>query len=126
MIAAAASFLIAVACFSAVARAADPVANVSIDPPVPAAGATFMIQITVEGSHDALPPKLPSGAGFDVTGGPSTQQSFSSFNGRTSLSLSFVYTARAKTAGEYTIPPISVTADGKVVKTAEMKFRVRA
>jgi hypothetical protein len=93
-------------------------------------GAPFTLQIQVEGSDQVERPDLSSLAGFQVQeagGGQNNSQSISIVNGKISRvvqrGFTFNYRLTAKSAGELTIPAISVTAEGQTRRTQPIRIR---
>lgn len=76
-----------------------------------AAGETFEVRFTVNGSAEQFQP--PSFAGLQVVSGPNQSTSMTSVNGKTTMSVSLGYYLVAEKEGEYTIQPATVQAGGK-------------
>jgi len=95
-------------------------------PNVVSTGEQFRLSFTLNERGTDL--KLPDLSAFDVLMGPSTSQSSSiqMINGQTTqtVSFSYIYILRAKTEGTYTIRPASITVDGKVYDSNELKIEV--
>jgi len=82
-------------------------------------GEPFLFQIQVQGSDAPEPPDVSSLKGFDVQtlgGRPSNRESITIINGQMSRVVErayvFSYRLTAKQPGQFTIPSLSVTADG--------------
>jgi hypothetical protein len=87
------------------------------------------VALTVEISGDGFRtielPKLPSLTGLQyMSTSPNTSQSFSMINGVTSRKYGYTYFLQALETGEYTIPSIKVTIDGKEYATAPIKVKI--
>src|SRR5690606_32591375 len=93
------------------AHAQDLTVTASASRTTVAAGETFEIRFTVNGSAEQFQP--PSFAGLQVVSGPNQSTSMTSINGKTTMSVSLGYYLVAEKEGEYTIQPATVQADGK-------------
>ena len=95
-------------------------------PSVVATGEQFRLSYTVNRSASNL--KVPTFEGFELLMGPNTSQSssFSMINGKTTQSVSFSYTylMLGSKEGTYTIPPATITVDGKQYKSNELTIQV--
>lgn len=95
-------------------------------PNVVSTGEQFRLSFTLNERGTDL--KLPDLSAFDVLMGPSTSQSssFQMINGKTtqSVNFSYIYILKAKTEGTYTIRPASISVDGKVYTSNELKIEV--
>jgi hypothetical protein len=85
-------------------------------------GVPFSVTIVLEDIQEYDPPKMPSVPGLKLVGGPSTNQSSSfhlNINGRTmqSQSVSLTYQYVVEEEGAYTIPALTIVADGTEFRT---------
>jgi hypothetical protein len=88
-----------------------------------AAGETVELQIKVTGPGDARPPEEISIDGLEIhsTG---TSRQFEIHNFATSSSVTYNYTILPLRAGRFTIPPQTVFAGGKTLRTPELVLNV--
>jgi BatD DUF11 like domain len=86
-------------------------------------GESVELQIKVTGPGDARPPEEISIDGLEIhaTG---TSRQFEIHNFATSSSVTYNYTILPLRAGRFTIPPQTVLAGGKVLRTPELKLNV--
>src|SRR5262245_26351996 len=86
-------------------------------------GETVELQIKVTGPGDARPPEEISIDGLEIhsTG---TSRQFEIHNFSTNSSVTYNYTILPLRAGRFTIPPQTVTAGGKVLRTPELALNV--
>jgi hypothetical protein len=86
-------------------------------------GETVELQIKVTGPGDARPPEEISIDGLEIhsTG---TSRQFEIHNFATSSSVTYNYTILPLKAGRFTIPPQTVLAGGKVLRTPELVLNV--
>src|SRR5213596_1465490 len=86
-------------------------------------GETVELQIKVTGPGDARPPEEISIDGLEIhaTG---TSRQFEIHNFTTNSSVTYNYTVLPLQAGRFTIPPQTVRAGGKVLKTPELVLNV--
>src|SRR4030095_12221783 len=86
-------------------------------------GETVELQIKVTGPGDARPPEEISIDGLEIhsTG---TSRQFEIHNFSTSSSVTYNYTILPLKAGRFTIPPQTVTAGGKILRTPELALNV--
>jgi hypothetical protein len=86
-------------------------------------GETVELQIKVTGPGDARPPEEISIDGLEIhsTG---TSRQFEIHNFSTSSSVTYNYTILPLRAGRFTIPPQTVLAGGKVLRTPELSLNV--
>jgi hypothetical protein len=87
------------------------------------------VALTVEVSGDGFRtielPKLPSLTGLQyMSTSPNTSQSFSMINGVTSRKYGYTYFLQTLETGDFTIPAIKVTVDGKEYSTSPIKVKV--
>lgn len=110
------------------ARAQNAVrANARLNSGVVKLGSTVTLSVEVEGTADASLAPLPTVKGLRLTqvGGSSYNESMSLFNGRRTVSRSLTWNIAVQPLekGEYTIPPITVKADGKEIETREVTLK---
>src|SRR5213592_4285722 len=88
-----------------------------------AVGETVELQIKVTGPGDARPPEEISIDGLEIhaTG---TSRQFEIHNFTTNSSVTYNYTVLRLRAGRFTIPPQTVRAGGKLLKTPELVLNV--
>src|SRR5262245_42138696 len=88
-----------------------------------AVGETVELQIKVTGPGDARPPEDISIDGLEIhsTG---TSRQFEIHNFSTSSSVTYNYTILPLRAGRFTIPPQTVRAGGKILRTPELMLNV--
>ncbi len=95
-------------------------------PSVVAIGEQFRLSYTVNKSASNL--KVPTFEEFELLMGPNTSQSssFSMINGKTTQSVSFIYTylMLGMKEGTYKIPPATIIVDGKQYKSNELTIQV--
>src|SRR5213080_1564754 len=86
-------------------------------------GETVELQIKVTGPGDARPPEEISLDGLEIhsTG---TSRQFEIHNFATSSSVTYNYTILPLRAGRFTIPPQTVFAGGKTLRTPELVLNV--
>src|SRR5204863_4540838 len=86
-------------------------------------GETVELQIKVTGPGDARPPEEISIDGLEIhsTG---TSRQFEIHNFATSSSVTYNYTILPLRAGRFTIPPQTVRAGGKILRTPELALNV--
>src|SRR4030095_5492282 len=116
------AFLVAAACIDfAFADAPSVTAVLSISEAT--VGETVELQIKVTGPGDARPPEEISidGLGIHSTG---TSRQFEIHNFSTSSSVTYNYTILPLRAGRFTIPPQTVRAGGKILRTPELALNV--
>ncbi len=95
-----------------VTAAQDITFDVSVDRKTVALGESLVLSMTVRGNQSAGPFELPSLDGFDSRYlGPSTHVSI--VNGRYSSSIAYNYRLIPLKAGTFTVPPITVTINGR-------------
>ncbi|MGC3988717.1 MAG: BatD family protein [Chthoniobacteraceae bacterium] len=91
--------------------------NVALDSSQVDVGETATLQLTVSGADNADDPKIPSVAHLQIqaVGRQTSYNASLSFGGGNSITqqLIFSYSVTADQAGNYTIPAITVSADGK-------------
>src|ERR1700756_5661451 len=86
-------------------------------------GETVELQIKVTGPGDARPPEKISVDGLEIhsTG---TSRQFEIRNFSTNSSVTYNYTILPLRAGRFTIPPQTVHAGGKILRTPELALNV--
>src|SRR5262249_23668343 len=86
-------------------------------------GETVELQIKVTGPGDARPPEEISIDGLEIhsTG---TSRQFEIHNFTTNSSVTYNYTILPLKAGRFTIPPQTVRAGGKILRTPELALNV--
>src|ERR1043166_3056683 len=86
-------------------------------------GETVELQIKVTGPGDARPPEEISIDGLEIhsTG---TSRQFEIHNFSTNSSVTYNYTILPLRAGRFTIPPQTVRAGGKILRTPELALNV--
>lgn len=86
-------------------------------------GETVQLQIKVAGPGDARPPEEISIDGLEIhsTG---TSRQFEIHNFSTNSSVTYNYTILPLRAGRFTIPPQTVQAGGKILRTPELALNV--
>jgi hypothetical protein len=112
------------------AAAAEPTVKASVQPSTVAAGTPFLLSIEISGNSISQP-QIPDLDGALIEKAPS--QSFSSMQAEFSGTRRSVvqtqhlgYQAVADRPGKVTIPPISITVDGKVLSTQPLVVTVVA
>lgn len=106
---------------------ADDVTFVASAPKSVVLGQRFRLTYTVN-TTDAKEPIIADMPDFDILSGPniSTQQSYSSVNGKTtsSVSVTFTYILLPKSEGEFTIQPAKINAKGKEITSNSLSIKV--
>lgn len=106
---------------------ADDVTFVASAPKSVVLGQHFRLTYTVN-TTDAKEPIIADMPDFDILSGPniSTQQSYSSVNGKTtsSVSVTFTYILLPKSEGEFTIQPAKINAKGKDITSNSLSIKV--
>ena len=106
---------------------ADDVTFVASAPKSVVLGQHFRLTYTVN-TTDAKEPVIADMPDFDILSGPniSTQQSYSSVNGKTtsSVSVTFTYILLPKSEGEFTIQPAKINAKGKDITSNSLSIKV--
>ncbi len=85
-------------------------------------GEHFKLTYTIEAQGNRFTP--PNFSGFRVLSGPNQSQSMQYINGQMSASLSISYVLRAEKMGEFTIPPATISANGKTLKSNSVSIKV--
>src|SRR6266478_218714 len=86
-------------------------------------GATLELQIKVTGPGDAQPPEEISVDGLEIHATGQSRQ-FEIHNFATNSSVTYNYTILPLRAGRFTIPPQTVRAGGKLLRTPELILNV--
>jgi len=94
--------------------------------PVVATGETFTLSFSVNGQGTGF--RLPNFQGFNVLSGPntSTSSSIRSINGRTSMTIAYIYSyyLQAVREGSFEIPAATVTVNGKNYTSNPLTIKV--
>lgn len=118
-------FLLLFFCFLALtgaARAEDPSVSATLSTDTTTLDDPVELEITVQGSQKASPPQVQA-EGLDIRySGASTQVQMNNFN--VTRSVKHAYTVLPKKLGTFTIPAISIEADGKKLTTSPLKLTV--
>lgn len=86
---------------------------------------SLTIQLESSTSHSMALPELPDFDGVRVLSPtPSRSTSISIINGRTTRTISYIYTFIALDKGNYTIPSIDIRVDGEVMQTNSIQIEV--
>src|SRR5437764_7051186 len=88
-----------------------------------AVGETVELQIKVTGPGDARPPEEISIDGLEIHATGQSRQ-FEIHNFATNSSVTYNYTILPLRAGRFTIPPQTVRAGGKILRTPELALNV--
>src|ERR687888_1110691 len=106
-----------------IARADSPSVTAVLSNSQATVGETVELQIKVTGPGDARPPEEISIDGLEIhsTG---TSRQFEIHNFSTSSSVTYNYTILPLRAGRFKIPPQTVLAGGKVLRTPELALNV--
>jgi oxygen tolerance protein BatD len=106
-----------------IARADSPSVTAVLSNSEATVGETVELQIKVTGPGDARPPEEISIDGLEIhsTG---TSRQFEIHNFSTSSSVTYNYTILPLRAGRFTIPPQTVRAGGKILRTPELALNV--
>src|SRR5438067_7435975 len=115
--------LYAVIGIAQVARADSPSVTAVLSNSEATVGETVELQIKVTGPGDARPPEEISIDGLEIhsTG---TSRQFEIHNFSTSSSVTYNYTILPLRAGRFAIPPQTVHAGGKILRTPELALNV--
>src|ERR1700757_2876109 len=113
---------VALACMQT-ARADSPSVTAVLGNSEATVGETVELQIKVTGPRGAQPPEEISVDGLEIhsTG---TSRQFEIRNFSTSSSVTYNYTILPLRAGRFTIPPQTVHAGGKILRTPELALNV--
>ena len=115
--------LFALVAMTQIARADPPSVTAVLSNAEATVGETVELQIKVTGPGDARPPEEISIDGLEIhsTG---TSRQFEIHNFSTSSSVTYNYTILPLRAGRFTIPPQTVHAGGKILRTPELALNV--
>ncbi len=106
---------------------ADDVTFVASAPKSVVLGQHFRLTYTVN-TTDVKEPQIDGLPDFEILSGPniSTQQSYSSINGKTtsSVAVTFTYILMPKSEGTFTIPPAKINVKGEEVKSNSVEIKV--
>ena len=86
-------------------------------------GVPFEVRFTVNGQAEKFQP--PAFEDLRVVSGPNQSTSMRSINGKTTVSMSLGYRLVAEKAGEYTIQPAEVEANGKTYRSKALTITVQ-
>src|SRR6476469_9665242 len=113
----------AVVAIAQIARADSPSVTAVLSNSEVTVGETVELQIKVTGPGDARPPEEISIDGLEIhsTG---TSRQFEIHNFSTNSSVTYNYTILPLRAGRFTIPPQTVHAGGKILRTPELALNV--
>lgn len=115
--------LLALFAFAAASAAAQSI-RATVDRNAIGLGERIVLSVTVLGSQNAVP-ELPEIPNVDLRpAGSSTQVQF--INGQTSVAVGYNYLLIPRAAGTFTIPPIKVELDGKVLRSEPITIKVGA
>lgn len=113
--------------FSGLAKAQSVTVDATLSETTIYTGEQITLTVEVEGNHfkNIATPKLPDLQGLEyLSKTPSTSTNYSFINGVSSQSYSYNYYLQADKAGKYTVPPITVSVDGKEFKTEPIKVTI--
>ena len=115
--------LFAVVGIAQIARADSPSVTAVLSNSEATLGETVQLQIKVTGPGDARPPEEISIDGLEIhsTG---TSRQFEIHNFSTNSSVTYNYTILPLKAGRFTIPPQTVHAGGRILRTPELALNV--
>ncbi len=85
-------------------------------------GETFEVTFSLNGNGSSF--TAPDFNGFQVVSGPNVSSSYSSINGRTSVSNSYSFYLTTIKEGTYTIDPASIVVDGRRLLTSPITVKV--
>src|SRR6266487_3058196 len=115
--------LFAVIAIAQIARADPPSVTAVLSNSQIVVGETVELQIKVTGPGDARPPEEISIDGLEIHATGQSRQ-FEIHNFATNSSVTYNYTVLPLRAGRFTIPPQTVRAGGKLLKTPELVLNV--
>jgi len=95
----------------------------TIDRNVIGVGESATMRLTCEGFNPKGLPSFHSDPELSIEA-VGRENSFSSVNGETSVSLTFTFSVSAKKAGNYTIPALTVDLEGQILTTQPMVLKV--
>src|SRR6266550_4300955 len=105
------------------ARADSPSVTAVLSNSETVVGGTLELQIKVTGPGDAQPPEEISVDGLEIHATGQSRQ-FEIHNFATNSSVTYNYTILPLRAGRFTIPPQTVRAGGKILRTPELALNV--
>src|SRR5207247_1425589 len=105
------------------ARADSPSVTAVLSNSETVVGATLELQIKVTGPGDAQPPEEISVDGLEIHATGQSRQ-FEIHNFSTNSSVTYNYTILPLKAGRFKIPPQTVRAGGKILRTPELALNV--
>jgi hypothetical protein len=105
------------------ARADSPSVTAVLSNSEATVGETVELQIKVTGPGDARPPEEISIDGLEIRS-TGTSRQFEIHNFSTNSSVTYNYTILPLRAGRFTIPPQTVRAGGKILRTPELALNV--
>ena len=106
------------------AFAADIQISASLDRPQIATNEQAVLSVTMSGNVSNLPePQMPGLPSFQVSNAGSSQ-SYTWVNGQASASVTHNYVLTPTQEGHFTIPPVRLTVEGKVIETAPLTLDV--
>src|SRR5216110_1867060 len=115
--------VLAVVAAAQFARADSPSVTAVLSNSETVVGGTLELQIKVTGPGDAQPPEEISINGLEIHATGQSRQ-FEMRNFATSSSVTYTYTVLPLRAGRFTIPPQTVHAGGRVLRTPELVLNV--
>src|ERR1051325_1516344 len=115
--------LLAIAGVAQIARADSPSVTAVLSNSEATVGETVQLQIKVTGPGDARPPEEISIDGLEIRS-TGTSRQFEIHNFSTNSSVTYNYTILPLRAGRFTIPPQTVHAGGKILRTPELALNV--
>ena len=105
------------------ARAAPPVVDAAVEPPIVTLGESAEWVVTVRGTDSASAPQPPAVDGLSF-GPPSVRQEMRFANGRMDRSASFRFAVRPDRSGEFSIGPLPYRAGSDTVEIPARALRV--
>lgn len=94
-----------------------------VDPNPVVLGQSAQLKITIQGSQQSEPPQIESNEYMEFAyRGPNTQ--FMNVNGKTTVSITHVFTLRPLRVGQFRISPLTLFIDGKPYKTEQIDIEV--
>ncbi|MDR3306653.1 MAG: BatD family protein [Endomicrobium sp.] len=118
-------FCLAILSFAASSLYADVISfNASVDKKTVALNDSFIYSITVSGNGRNLPDHQIGNLFEFNRFGASTSQSMTIVNGKSNASVTYRYTLGPKKTGKFTIPPATITYNGKTYSTESIEIEV--
>ncbi len=105
------------------AASQDPAVKAYVDRTELPVGEVFTLSVEISGTASG-DPKLPPMDDFGAFLGSGSSQQIQFINGQMSATRTVTYTFRATQAGKFTIGPVSVNVEGKVVRTDPIAIEV--